>query len=397
MTDRIGRVAVVGAGIAGLAAAVALHRVGVPVVVFEQAGELGEVGAGVALAPNSVRFFEELGLGDALHAIAVRTPQGMVTYAQDGRRLGSTGYTGGRSIHRRDLIDLLRSAVPGDAVRLGTKLVGVEQDADGVTLAFADGSTERADAVVGADGIHSVARRAVGDETPPTFSGVVAYRGLVPAERLPDWPIDQAMLTVGRGKHFLVFPVRAGELLNFVGFVATDEEMGESWSMPGDPAALAAEFADFNDDVRRFIAQIERTWRWGLHDHEPLERWTRGRVTLAGDAAHAMLPHAAQGANQSIEDAIALAEVLRDRPASELETALAEYETARRERASFIQQFTRRLGLLYDGHTEAFAARTDLADKETVERWIREHDARAAARAAREDGADVALPLGAPA
>ena len=147
----------------------------------------------------------------------------------------------------------------------------------------------------------------------PVFSGVVAYRGVMPAARVPGWGWPNALVNwVGQGKHFLVFPVRAGALLNYVGFVPADEQMRESWSAPGDPAVLAAEFADWDPWLSRLLSQIDATFRWGLYDRDPLPRWTHGRLALLGDAAHAMLPHMGQGANQSIEDGMALATLMRD-------------------------------------------------------------------------------------
>src|SRR5690606_13229195 len=147
-----------------------------------------------------------------------------------------------------------------------------------------------------------------------------------------------------------------------------------------DPAALAADFADWGTDVRAFIEQIEHTWRWGLYDREPLSTWTNARIALAGDAAHAMLPHAAQGANQSFEDALALATLLGGRSLDEVPQALAEYDLARRERGSYIQLYARRLGLIFDGQGSRFEGRADLADRAEVDRWIHGHDVREVAR-----------------
>ena len=395
MTQPIERVAVVGAGIAGLSIAIALHDAGVPVVVLEQASRLGEVGAGIGLTASSLRFFDEHGLGERILSTAVKADKGIVTYTLDGGRR-EAGHTGARSVHRRDLLDALLAGIPADRIRLGARVTGVTQDADGVTLVLADGSVERTAAVIGADGIHSVVQPAVTASAPPTFSGVVAYRGLVPAARLPRWPLDESRMFVGTGRHFLVFGVRRGELLNFVGFVPADFDVRESWSQPGDPARLAEEFAGFPEDVRRFIAEIDTTWRWGLHDHEPLERWTNGRIAVAGDAAHAMLPFAGMGANSAIEDAIVLGAVLADRSGPELPAALADYERIRADRARFVQRYTRRAGLLQDGHDERFAARDDLADAREVEAWLRRYDVRDAVAAWRSGDPLPALPAGAP-
>jgi len=387
-------IAIIGAGIGGLATAAALAKAGAHVTVYEQAPELGEVGAGVALARSSVRFLTELGRLDAAEAVAVKVPRGMVTHAADGRELRATGYTGGLSFHRRDLLELLAETVAGVEVRTNAKAVAVTQDADSATIEFADGSTVTADAVIGADGIHSKARPAVTEPTPPTFSGMIAYRGLVPRERVPWFPIDAASLYVGPGKHFLIFPVRRAELLNFVGFVKADEAMQESWSLPGDPAVLAAEFDGWGHDVVEFIKAVDATWRWGLYDREPLPRWVNGRVALVGDAAHAMLPHASQGANNGIDDAVVLADVLRGAP--DVPTALAAYERGRHARGSYIQLYSRRLGLEYDlRHDELRDRAAHLAPRDEVDAWIRGHDAHASAAAALQ-GVEVPVPEGAP-
>ena len=156
--------------------------------------------------------------------------------------------------------------------------------------------------MVAADGIHSELRPYVFPPSKPVFHGTVSYRGLVGCERLPDWPMDRWQMWAGPSKHFLVFPVRHGAMVNYVGFVPTDEEMKESWSAPGDPAVLRREFEGWDPRIGDVLRQVDKTFRWALYDREPLGTWTEGRLTLLGDAAHPMLPHLGQGANQSIED-----------------------------------------------------------------------------------------------
>lgn len=396
-----GTIAVVGAGIAGLATAATLQRTGVDVRVIEQARGLGEVGAGVSLTPNALRVLDGLDLMGPLDRTAVSLDQGMVLYAQDGRRIGGASAVrggGGRNVHRADLIDTFASALRRGTIDLGRRAVTAIDLGDAVELRFADGGAERFDGVIGADGIHSIVRDGVvASAAPPVFSGMIAYRGLVPTTKLPWWPLDQATMYVGEGRHFLVFPVRGGSLLNFVAFVAADAEMAESWSAPGDPHRLAEEFADWAQPVRDFVAAVDSTFRWGLYDREPLERWTRGRLALAGDAAHAMLPHAGQGANQSIEDAAALGVALAGRGPAEVPAAFAEYDLARRPRGSFVQLFARRLGLEYDsGGSDLVGSGEPLADKSTVNEWIKSHDAGAFARAVRAGERTAPLPVGAP-
>ena len=376
------RIAIIGAGIGGLAAAVALRRRGVDVHVYEQATALGEVGAGVSLTSNALRVIERLELLPVLAGTAVTLPRGMQLYRHDGAHIGGSAATAtpGRNIHRADLIDVFHTAIGDGRLHLGARLAGWEPTASGVRLRFADGAPVEVDGVVGADGIHSAVRRAIVAEGPPVFSGMVAYRGLVPAERLPGWPVDRATMFLGEGRHLLVFPVRRRELLNFVAFVPTDDEMRESWSAPGDPEALRRAFAGWADEVVRMTGAVDRTFRWGLYDRDPLERWTSGRVTLLGDAAHAMLPHAGQGANQSIEDGAALAVALEGRGADGVPTAFAEYEETRRTRTAAIQLFARRLGLEYDarrsraGDDELDRRDERLASNGAIEDWITHHD-----------------------
>ena len=182
----------------------------------------------------------------------------------------------------------------------------------------------------------------------PVFSGSVAYRGLVPRERVSHWPTGAWLMWLGKAKHFLTFPVRSGTLINYVGFVPADEEMKESWSLPGDPDVLRREFAGWAAPIGSLLAQVQTTFRWALYDREPLPTWTRGRLTLLGDAAHPMLPHLGQGANQSIEDGMALATILAQADRKSIPAALLAYERLRRERVAQVQRGARENGLRYD-------------------------------------------------
>jgi len=182
----------------------------------------------------------------------------------------------------------------------------------------------------------------------PVFSGSVAYRGVLAHERVPDWPTDAWMMWLGKGKHFLTFPVRAGALINFVGFVPADNEMKESWSSAGDPDMLRREFAGWDPRIESLLREVQSTFRSALYDREPLPTWTKGRLTLLGDAAHAMLPHLGQGANQSIEDGMALATILARASRITAPSALLAYERLRRERVAQVQRGARENGLRYD-------------------------------------------------
>jgi salicylate hydroxylase len=222
--------------------------------------------------------------------------------------------------------------------------------------------------VIGADGIHSVLQGFVVAQAKPVFSGVVAYRGLVP--RLDEYPAGAMRMWVGQSKHFLVFPVRAGQLLNYVGFVPSDTSVRESWSAPGDPAALAAHFTGWDPVIGAVIAAISGPggsgFQWGMYDRAPLPRWTSGRLTLLGDAAHPMLPHLGQGVNQALEDALALATLLGASASSAgVPRALAAYERLRRDRTARVQLGSRRQGAGWD------SSGSQLIDR----RWIYEYDA----------------------
>jgi salicylate hydroxylase len=347
-------VVVVGGGIGGLFAANALIAHGIPVSVYEQAPALGEVGAGVFLTPNSVRQLHRVGLGPAVEKWGARVGPDSRYFRHDGGPIApvqvtdSSGWNATFGMHRADLVEFLAGALPSEVVRTGHRCIGLEQDRDRARLSFANGATVEADLVIGADGIHSELRPHVFPPSRPVFSGTVAYRGIVSHELVPHWPTNAWLMWLGKGKHFLTFPVRAGKLVNYVGFVPADQEMKESWSSPGDPDVLRREFAGWDPRIESLLQQVQMTFRWALYDREPLPAWTRGRLTLLGDAAHPMLPHLGQGANQSIEDGMALATILARADRKTAPPALIAYERLRRERVAQVQRGARENGLRYD-------------------------------------------------
>ena len=369
---------VVGGGIGGVAAALALTQAEIDVRVYEQAADLTEVGAGVSLAPNGLRMLDHLGVGDAVRRLGARHARTQLSlsdgspashepdqFARPGRNVG---------IHRADLLALLSGQLPPGTVNTGHRAVGVSRDDKAVTVTFANGATATADVVIGADGIHSVVQGFVVAPAEPVFSGVVAYRGLIPR---PDaYPPDTMRMWLGEGKHFLVFPVRAGQLLNYVGFVPSPTQVRESWSAEGDPALLAARFAGWDPLIGQIVEAISGPggsgFQWGMYDREPLTRWSDRLVTLLGDAAHPMLPHLGQGVNQALEDAVAVATLLGcvDGPAG-VRWALESYEGLRRERTARVQLGSRRNGAGYD------SSGSQLTDRS----WIYSYDAAAEARA----------------
>jgi salicylate hydroxylase len=379
--DRTLHVAVVGGGIGGLSTALALRLRGVDVDVYEQAPALGEIGAGVFLTPNSLRQLHRLGVGEAVEERGARIGPGSRYYRHDGAPVApivtadSAGWNAVFGMHRADLVTILSARLPHDRLHTGHRAVGLEQDQHSARILFDNGAAADADVVIAADGIHSALQRYVVEPSRPVHSGSVAYRGLVPRERVPSWPTDQSRLWMGQGKHFLVYPVRRGELINYVGFVPSDEQMRESWSAPGDPATLAREFAGWDPRVEHLLAQVETTFRWGLYDREPLRTWSRGRLTLLGDAAHPMLPHLGQGANQSVEDAMALATVLAQAGPGQAPEALARYEGLRRPRTARIQRGARDNGRRYDSAYDDLARRdAEIAASVRFRLWLYDYD-----------------------
>jgi salicylate hydroxylase len=374
-------VVIVGGGIGGLFAANALAAQGLRVSVYEQAPALGEIGAGVFITPNSVRQLHRVGLGNAVEARGGRVGARSRYFRDDGSTIApvqvtdSAGWNATFGMHRADLVDILAGGLPANTVHTGHRATGFEQDAARARVRFANGAVAEADVVVAADGIHSELRPHVAPASTPVFSGSVAYRGLVPHALVPDWPNDAWQMWLGKHKHFLAFPVRAGTLINYVGFVPADAEMKESWTAPGDPDALRAEFAGWDPSIESLLRHVQATFRWALYDREPLPTWTRGRLTLLGDAAHPMLPHLGQGANQSIEDGMALAIILARADRNNAPAALQAYERLRRERVAAVQRGARENGLRYDSvHADLAKRDAEITAHAAFRKRLYDHD-----------------------
>jgi salicylate hydroxylase len=382
-------VVVVGGGIGGLFAANALIAHGLQVSVYEQAPSLGEVGAGVFLTPNSVRQLQRVGLGPAVEKRGARVGTESRYFRHDGTPIApvqvtdSSGWNATFGMHRADLVEMLAAALPPRIVHTGHRCSGFEQSANVARVSFANGAIAEADVVIAADGIHSELQRYVTPPSRPVFHGSVAYRGVLAHRRIPHWPTDSWLMWLGKGKHFLTFPVRAGKLINYVGFVPADEEMKESWSAPGDPDVLRREFAGWDPRIGSLLSQVETTFRWALYDREPLPTWTRGRLTLLGDAAHPMLPHLGQGANQSIEDGMALATILAHANRAAAPAALLAYEHLRRERVAHVQRGARENGLRYDSANSDLGVRdAEITAHAAFRRRLYDHDVVPEAKAA---------------
>jgi salicylate hydroxylase len=343
-------IAILGGGIGGLAAAAFLHRAGLPSTLYEQAAELREVGAGLVVAPNAVRLLRRLNVLTAFTRQAVRLDTGWEFRRwQDGtvlsaenlaaaceRLYGEHTYTA----HRADLLDALKSAVPPGTIQLGRRCVGIASRGNRPVLHFADGHVAEADVLIGADGTHSVVRHALAGLTPATYSGMCAFRSLIPASRAPSFATRPAQtLWIGPGHHLVHYPVSAGSFVNLVAFAPAADQTPESWTATATVGEFAAEFDGWDSRLATLIRAGGTPGRWALLDRAPLARWSDGPVTLLGDAAHPMFPFFGQGAAQAIEDAAVLARCLADDPGDPVR-ALHRYESLRIPRTSRLQRLS---------------------------------------------------------
>jgi salicylate hydroxylase len=384
------RVAVVGGGIGGLTLAIALRERGVPVEVFEQAPDLREVGAAVALSANGTRLLRRLGIDESLGAVSVEPSELVIRRWHDGEILaahpmaqwyrdtfGAPFY----GLHRADLQRVLSERLGTDVLRLGHRCVGLANEPDGVKLDFAGGETARADVAVGADGVHSEVRRLAMGAEPAVFSGTTGFRGLVSVDRLPSLPDPSPLqFWAGPGRHLLHYSIAGGTIINFLAVVRQPEWTKDAWVESCEVEETIEAYQGWHPAVTEMLGAVEEASRWALHDHAPLTRWSVGRVVLLGDAAHAMLPHQGQGANQTIEDAVALADCLAEARPADLPTALDRYEAGRRPRTRMVQRYSRLAAdclHLPDGSaTERRNA--SLAGLPTHLAWIHRHDVQGA-------------------
>jgi salicylate hydroxylase len=343
-------IAVVGAGVAGLALAAALDRRGLPSIIFEQAPGPADIGAGVQIGPNASRLLHRLGLARRLREVAVRPAATEFRRWSDGSLIGRTVlgdecerlygapyYT----IHRADLRDALASLVCPERVHTGRRVVTVREAPGHAVLGFADGSSHTAAMVAGADGIGSVVRKVLAADK-PVFAGLGVYRGLVPAHLFPDLVCEPAVrLWLGPGQHLVCYPVCAGKMISFAATTPCETAGRESWAAAGTAGDLSSAFKGWNETVQRLIAGAQAITRWVLYDREPLRHLAQSRVALVGDAAHPMLPFVAQGANQAIEDAMVLAACVAQGTDAAMAGAARRYETCRTARTTRLQQQAR--------------------------------------------------------
>lgn len=351
MSDGGLSIAIVGAGIGGLTAAATLRRVGHEVRIYEQARAFARVGAGIQQGPNSIKVLRALGLEPKLRAMAFRPDAALNRQWDTGevtweRRLGDEVERKYGApyfyMHRGDLHAALADLVPDAIVQRNRTLSGLREIEDGVALAFADGSRAEADLVVGADGVHSIVRDALFGAERPRFTGRVAYRTTYPASRLNGAEIDDCAKWWGPDRHIVIYYVnpRRDEIYFVTSTPEPDFEV-ESWSAKGELDDLRAAYRGFHPKVQAVLEACPEVHKWALFEREPMPRWSRGRITLLGDACHPMTPYMAQGAATAIEDAAVLARCLDGvRPAG-IAAALRRYEDSRKDRTARIQLISR--------------------------------------------------------
>jgi 6-hydroxynicotinate 3-monooxygenase len=344
-------IAIIGAGMGGLASAAALRRVGIEVTVYEQAAQFSRLGAGIQIGCNAMKVLRELGLESQLRQQSFyprswnnrdwRTGEvkfDMVFGEAAERKFGAPYLLA----HRGDLHAALASAVPVERVRLGHRLVGLDETNDGVRLTFADGATAIADAVIGADGVHSAVKDILFGASPLNFTGRIAYRTTFPAALLNGHTIDDCTKWWGEDRHIVIYYVKPDR--SEVYFVTSQPEPDfriESWSAKGDVQELRSAFEGFDRQVENVLAACPDVHKWALVDRDSLDRWTDGNVTLLGDACHPMTPYMAQGAAMAMEDAAVLSRCLEGVEREGVASAFRRFEASRKDRTTRVQQTSR--------------------------------------------------------
>ena len=345
-------IAIIGAGIAGLAISAALRKSGIDTTIYEQAPGFARVGAGIQMSPNAMRVLDGIGVGKKVRAAAFAPPSWR-NRDHDTGDMSNEHELGDSALarygvpyllmHRGDLHEALHSAVPDETIRYGHTLVGLEQSDDDVTLRFAGGEAARAEAVIAADGVHSVVRdRMLGVEA-PRFTGNAAYRTTFSASLLGGRVLDDSVKWWGPDRHIVIYYVtsRRDEIYFTTSHPEPDWQV-ESWSSKGELGALRETFAGFHEDVRAVLNACPDVHKWALFERDPLPRWSEGRVTLIGDACHPMTPYMAQGAATALEDAAVLSRCLTDGRSGSYGDAFERFEAARKPRTSEIQAASHR-------------------------------------------------------
>jgi len=391
------RVAIIGGGIGGLTAANALSRAGIEVAVYEAAAELREIGAGVALHPNAMKVLRAIGVEDGVRAVAGRSQWQVLRNWKTGRVIGRTSRRQqaasfgieGATVHRADLLDVLAGALPAGMVTLGKRCTQVRTDGEVAAARFADGSEIEADVIAGADGIHSAVRASLFGPDAPRFTGKICYRSVIPTAAVRGGVLADVAADNGQwlGPHgtIVLYPLRGEELINVVAHYDDDTYRHESWVTECERDEVLERYQGWHESLLRLFEAGQTWYKWALYDRDPIPAWTKGRVTLLGDAAHPMLPYLGQGACQALEDGAVLANAMATSP-SDPAAALAGYERIRRPRASQVVLTARARGV--SNHLPsrwaalrrdaAIAVRRRLNRRDTDGRgaaWLTEYDA----------------------
>jgi salicylate hydroxylase len=361
MSQKI-RVAIVGGGLSGLTACLALARCGIEAHVFEQANKLGKIGAGIGLSANAVRVLRALGLEEPLRERGFEPEETVGRDWTTGQQLfqirlknaGKPAFGAPHiKIHRADLMDILSAAIPAAQIHLNSRCVAVSSSDLGAALAFSDGWHEEADLVVGCDGIRSFIRSTIHGTDAPRFTGNMCWRALVPVESLPRGHVPPNMnIWTGAGGHVVAYHVRSGQLVNLVATQETKRWVEESWVVTGCREELIIAHERMHQDLRILLDGVDKCFKWGLFDRDPLPYWSSQRITLMGDAAHPMLPSLGQGAAMAIEDAYILARALSE-CGGNVPAALRAYEATRIPRVTQVQLSSRRQSMIFHQNTRS--------------------------------------------
>ncbi|ETX04609.1 MAG: hypothetical protein ETSY2_27805 [Candidatus Entotheonella gemina] len=356
----LGKILIAGAGLGGLTAAGCLMKAGYDVEMYEQASELGEIGAGIQISANAMHVMRHLGVEDDLDAVAVRPVsyefrmwntaeliQAFPLSQQHEDKHGAPYY----HVHRADLHEVLARrvmAMKPNLIALNKKAIGFSEDAGGVTLQFEDGTSARGDLLIGADGIKSAIRAQMLGETRAVYTGDVAWRVTLPQAQVADYfnNLNQ-IVWMGPSRHAVTYFLRQGTLVNFVGIVESEEQPEESWTIRRPWEELKADFEGWHESIQALIDRADKDacFLWSLHIREPISEWSTDKVTLLGDAAHPTLPYLAQGAAMAMEDGAVLTRALD--PENDLAQALDLYQRNRVERTSRVVRESSANGILY--------------------------------------------------
>src|SRR5690625_303266 len=386
-------IAIIGGGIAGAAIAAALQRKGFKTHIFERAAEFGEIGAGIQMTPNAVKVLKEIGLEQELEDIGF-LPEALVGRNWENARelfriplkedcpklYGAEFY----HVHRADLHRILVSKIGDTEVSFSKVCTGARQEGDKVIAEFDDGTEFECDLLIGADGVRSVIRESLFGDDKPQFTGHMCYRALVPFEEMPDYVTPESSFWLGPKGHVVTYYVSRGKEVNIVAVKETEEWVEESWNSKSTREEMLADFEGWHDNLIRLFQDATNVYRWGLFDRDPSETWTKGRITLIGDAAHPMLPFLSQGAAMAIEDAYVLAEAIAALP-DHLDSALKQYEEERIPRTRRVQIEARERGKTYHVSSREELEERDRAYQEQQKRnpheggikanWVYEYNA----------------------